>query len=96
MASTANKLQEEFTWSINSAYQNTTKAPPKRPLPQEAVEESQSRSTVQRNGLSNHQQVPDAKRRRTNDNQDGDMMESQPRGAMAPPVRQSGIRQKVN
>jgi hypothetical protein len=94
MASTANRLQEEFTWSVNSAYQNTTKAPPKRPLPQEAAEESQSRST-QRNGPSNHQQMPDAKRRKSNENQDEDTMGSPPRGAMAPPVRQSNIRQKV-
>jgi hypothetical protein len=96
MASTANRLQEEFTRSMNSAYQNTTKAPPKRPLPQDSSEESQSRPTHQRSGPSNHQQMPDAKRRRTNDNQDEDMVENQPRGAMAPPVRQSSIRQKVS
>jgi hypothetical protein len=82
--------QEDFSRSVNQSLQNTTKAPPKRPLPQENAEDSQTRPALQRNPQS-YQQA-ESKRRRTDDNQDEDMADSPPRGAMAPPVRQSGIK----
>ncbi|OBT66165.1 hypothetical protein VE03_05112 [Pseudogymnoascus sp. 23342-1-I1] len=78
--------QEE---SRMNTLQNTTKAPPKRPMP---ADEAQSRPTMQRNGPSYHQN--DSKRRKTEDEFLDDAMETQPRGAMAPPIRQSTIRQK--
>lgn len=79
--------QEE---SRMNTLQNTTKAPPKRPMP---ADEAQSRPAMQRNGPSYHQN--DSKRRKTEDEFLDDAMETQPRGAMAPPIRQSTIRQKV-
>lgn len=87
--SVVHRPQEELGRSINS-FQNTTKAPPKRPLP---VDETQSRTAVQRNG-PNYQQT-DNKRRKTLEDQDEEMNDAPSRGAMAPPVRQSGVRQKV-
>ncbi|KFY66813.1 hypothetical protein V496_01917 [Pseudogymnoascus sp. VKM F-4515 (FW-2607)] len=78
--------QEE---SRMNTLQNTTKAPPKRPMP---ADEAQSRPAMQRNGPSYHQN--DSKRRKTEDEFLDDAMETQPRGAMAPPIRQSTIRQK--
>ncbi|KFY42312.1 hypothetical protein V495_04566 [Pseudogymnoascus sp. VKM F-4514 (FW-929)] len=78
--------QEE---SRMNTLQNTTKAPPKRPMP---AEEAQSRPAMQRNGPSYQQN--DSKRRKTEDEFLDDAMETQPRGAMAPPIRQSTIRQK--
>ena len=87
MTSTLQRPQDD---GRANTLQNTTKAPPKRPLPNE---EAQSRPTMQRNGPSYQQN--DSKRRKTEDEYDEDMMDSQPRGAMAPPIRQSSIRQKV-
>ena len=84
---TVQRPQEE---SRMNTLQNTTKAPPKRPMP---ADEAQSRPTMQRNGPSYHQN--DSKRRKTEDEFLDDVMETQPRGAMAPPIRQSTIRQKV-
>ncbi|KFY43064.1 hypothetical protein V494_02116 [Pseudogymnoascus sp. VKM F-4513 (FW-928)] len=84
--STMQRPQEE---SRMNTLQNTTKAPPKRPMP---ADEAQSRPTMQRNGPSYHQN--DSKRRKTEDEFLDDAMETQPRGAMAPPIRQSTIRQK--
>jgi hypothetical protein len=71
--------------------QNMTKAPLKRPLP---AEEPQSRPVIQRNGPSYQQS--EAKRRRTEEDFEDDLAEPQPRGHMAPPIRQSTIRQKVS
>lgn len=88
------KPQEDFTRSVNQTLQNTTKAPPKRPLPHDGGEESQGRPALQRNPQSYQQ--PEAKRRRTGDNYDDELGESPPRGAMAPPVRQSGIKKVRN
>jgi hypothetical protein len=93
MESTIHRPDEEFGRSVNATFQNTTKAPPKRPLPQDASEDSQSRPTLQRNGPSNH--GPDPKRRKTIED-DEEMTDSQSKGHMAPPIRQSNIRQKVS
>lgn len=87
MTLTQQRPQDE---SRTNTLQNTTKAPPKRPL---ANDDAQSRQMMQRNGLSYQQN--DSKRRKTEDEFEEDFMESQPRGAMAPPIRQSSIRQKV-
>ncbi|OBT91698.2 hypothetical protein VE01_10263 [Pseudogymnoascus verrucosus] len=86
MNPTMQRPQEE---SRMNTLQNTTKAPPKRPMP---ADEAQSRPTMPRNGPSYHQN--DSKRRKTEDEFLDDAMETQPRGAMAPPIRQSTIRQK--
>lgn len=91
MESAVHRQEDDFGRSVSSTLQNMTKAPPKRPLPQDAAEDSQqSRPTLQRNGPSNH--APDAKRRKTIEDQDEDMIESQPKGHMAPPVRQSTVK----
>lgn len=89
MNSTVHRLQEDLR--PMSTHHNATKAPPKRPLP---GEESQPRPTLQRNGPS-YQQT-DNKRRRTEEEQGDDMVEASSRGPMAPPIRQSSIRQKVS
>lgn len=94
MESTIYRPDEDFGRSVNSTFQNTTKAPPKRPLPQDASEESQSRPIMQRNGPSNH--GPDPKRRKTIEDEDEEMTDSQSKGHMAPPIRQSSMRQKVS
>ena len=80
----------------NSVLHNTSKVPPKRPLPQDAADESQSRPGAQRNP-STHHDGHQAKRRRTSEIADGHgdtMPEPQPK-MTAPPIRQSNIRQKV-
>lgn len=82
---------------VNSVLHNTTKVPPKRPLPQDAVDESHSRPGTQRNAPSHQNDGHQPKRRRTSENFDGhgdSMAEAQPK-MTAPPIRQSGIRQKV-
>ncbi len=94
MESTIHQPDNEFGRSVNSTFQNTTKAPPKRPLQQEAAEDSQSRPTLQRNGPSNH--GPEPKRRKTTEDYDEEMADSQSKGHMAPPLRQSSMRQKVS
>ena len=73
----------------NEGYQST-KAPPKRPL---GGEENQ-RPGMPRNGPS-YQQQSEAKRRKTEDEYDFDPP-SPPRGAAAPPIRQSSIRKQVS
>lgn len=73
----------------NESYQST-KALPKRPL---GGEENQ-RPGIPRNGPS-YQQQSEAKRRKTEDEYDFDMP-SPPRGAAAPPIRQSSIRKQVS
>jgi len=93
MESTIHRAEDDFGRSV-STLQNMTKAPPKRPLPQEPSEESQSRPTLQRNGPSNH--APEAKRRKTNEDQSEEVADNQPKGHMIPPIRQSSIRQKVS
>lgn len=94
MESTIHRSEDDFGRSVTSTLHNTTKAPPKRPLPQDNAEELQPRPTLQRNGPSNH--APDAKRRKTIEDHDDETSESQPRGHMAPPVRQSSVRPKVS
>jgi hypothetical protein len=94
MESTIHQPDNEFSRSVNSTFQNTTKAPPKRPLQQEAGDDSQSRPTLQRNGPSNH--GPEPKRRKTIEDNDEDMADSQSKGHMAPPMRQSSMRPKVS
>jgi hypothetical protein len=94
MESTIHQPDNEFGRSVNSTFQNTTKAPPKRPLQQDAGEDSQSRPTLQRNGPSNH--GPEPKRRKTIEDHDEEMTDSQSKGHMAPPIRQSSMRQKVS
>jgi hypothetical protein len=94
MESTVHRPDDDFGRSVNPTFQNTTKAPPKRPLQQDAGEDSQSRPTLQRNGPSNH--GPEPKRRKTIEDHDEEMTDSQSKGHMAPPIRQSGMRQKVS
>lgn len=87
------RSQEDLGRPVNMGFHNTTKAPPKRPFQQDASEEA-SRPTLQRSGPSYQQN--DAKRRKTSDDfQEPDMQETQTR-QMAPPIRQSSIRPKVN
>lgn len=92
--STIHQPENEFSRSVNSTFQNTTKAPPKRPLQQDAGEDLQSRPVLQRNGPSNH--GPEPKRRKTIEDHDEEMTDSQSKGHMAPPIRQSSMRQKVS
>jgi hypothetical protein len=90
----AQRPQEDLSRPVNSVLQNTTKAPPKRPLQQEP-EEHHSRPTIQRNGPS-YQHEQHSKRRKTSENfDDDDLTENQPK-LMAPPIRQSSSRQKVS
>jgi len=90
----AQRPQEDTTRPVNSVLQNTTKAPPKRPLQQDP-EEHHSRPTLQRNGPS-YQHEQHSKRRKTSENfDDDDLTENQPK-LMAPPIRQSSSRQKAS
>ena len=89
---------EEHGRSVNSVLHNAAKAPPKRPHPQDAIDESHSRPTTQRNQpppYNNDSHQP--KRRKTSetvDSHNDNMTESQPK-MTAPPIRQSTVRQKV-
>lgn len=94
MESVVHRPDDESGRTANLAFQNTTKAPPKRPLQPDTCEEPQSRPTLQRGGPPNH--GPDSKRRKTIEDHDEEMTDSQSKGHMAPPIRQSGIRQKVS
>jgi len=87
--------QEDLGRSVNSTLQNTTKAPPKRPLQQDS-EDHHSRPTLQRNGPSYQHNEQQSKRRRTSQefDDDEDMTEPQPK-MTAPPIRQSSSRPKV-
>jgi hypothetical protein len=93
--STAYRPHEELGRSTNSALHNTSKAPPKRPLPQDAIDENHSRPATQRNAPAPHDSHQ-AKRRRTSEIADGRSDNPEPQPKMtAPPIRQSSIRQKV-
>jgi hypothetical protein len=87
--------QEDLGRSVNSTLQNTTKAPPKRPLQQES-EDHHARPTLQRNGASYQHNEQQSKRRKTSQefDDDEDMTEPQPK-MTAPPIRQSSSRPKV-
>jgi hypothetical protein len=87
--------QEDLGRSVNSTLQNTTKAPPKRPLQQES-EDHHARPTLQRNGPSYQHNEQQSKRRKTSQefDDDEDMTEPQPK-MTAPPIRQSSSRPKV-
>jgi flagellar biosynthesis GTPase FlhF len=89
MPSTVYRSQEDLGRSMNSTMQNSTKAPPKRPLPQD-MNDDYSRPPVPRNGPSYTQNAE--KRRRTGEDQNGDLEVLQ-RAPMAPPIRQSTVRQ---
>lgn len=90
----AARSQDDLSRPMNMGYHNATKAPPKRPYQQDAGDEMASRPTMQRSGPSYQQN--EGKRRRTGeDHQELDVPEGQPR-LMAPPIRQSSIRPKVN
>lgn len=94
--STVYRSQDDHSRPVNSVLHNTTKVPPKRPLPQDAAEENHSRPATQRNPPSHHD-GHQPKRRRTSENVDGhgdNVTEPQPK-MTAPPIRQSTIRQKV-
>ncbi|KAL3421083.1 inner centromere protein [Phlyctema vagabunda] len=72
---------------------HNNKAPPKRPLQQEN-DDHHSRPQLPRNGPSYQQNETNSKRRKTSENfDDDDSTEHQPR-MMAPPIRQSSVRQK--
>jgi hypothetical protein len=87
--------QEDLGRSVSSTLQNTTKAPPKRPLQQEA-EDHHPRPTLQRNGPPYQHNEQQSKRRKTSQefDDDEDMTEPQPK-MTAPPIRQSSSRPKV-
>jgi hypothetical protein len=87
--------QEDLGRSVNSTLQNTTKAPPKRPLQQDS-EDHHPRPALQRNGPSYQHNEQQSKRRRTSQefDDDEDMTEPQPK-MTAPPIRQSSSRPKV-
>jgi hypothetical protein len=89
------RTQEDTGRPTSTLLHNTTKAPPKRPLQQDA-EEHVPRPAIQRNGPS-YQSDHQSKRRRTSENfdDDDDMAEPQPK-MTAPPIRQSSSRQKVD
>lgn len=86
------RSQEDLGRPINMVFHNTTKAPPKRPFQQDASEDS--RPILQRSGPS-YQQNEGKRRKTSEDFQEPDMLETQNR-QMAPPIRQSSIRPKVN
>ena len=86
--------QEESARPATTVLHNTTKAPPKRPLPQDG-DEHHSRPTLQRNPASYQHNDAHTKRRKTSENfEDEDVTEDHPK-MTAPPIRQSGIRQKA-
>jgi len=86
--------QEEPVWPATAMLHNTTKVPPKRPLPQDG-DEHHSRPPLQRNPASYQHNDAHTKRRKTSENfEDEDTTENHPK-MTAPPIRQSGIRQKV-
>ena len=88
--------QEDLGRSVSSTLQNTTKAPPKRPLQQD-LEDHHPRPPLQRNGPSyQHNEQQSSKRRKTSQefDDDDDMTEPQPK-MTAPPIRQSSSRPKV-
>ncbi|KAE9363851.1 hypothetical protein N431DRAFT_390044 [Stipitochalara longipes BDJ] len=86
--------QEDLGRSVNSTLQNTTKAPPKRPLQQDS-EDHHPRPPLQRNGPSYQHNDQQSKRRKTSQEfeDDEDMTEPQPK-MTAPPIRQSSSRPK--
>ncbi len=94
MNPTGQRPHEDLGRSVNSVLHNTNKAPPKRPLQQD-LDDHHSRPAVQRNAPP-YQNEPQLKRRKTDEDfdDDDDMTENQPK-MTAPPIRQSGIRQKV-
>lgn len=94
---TVQRPQEDLVRSVNSVLQNTAKAPPKRPLQQDA-DEHHPRPTMQRNPPSYQHNDTHTKRRKTSetfDDDDEDMTEPHPK-MTAPPIRQSSSRPKVN
>lgn len=89
----AQRSQEETGRSVNSSIQNSTKAPPKRPLQQD-TDDYHSRPTLQRNGPSYHEQQSKRPRMTEEFDDDDDLTENHPK-MTAPPIRQSSVRQKV-
>jgi hypothetical protein len=86
--------QEDLGRSVNTGMHNTAKAPPKRPLQQDADE--YSRPTMQRNPPSYQHSDTHNKRRKTSETFDEDDDMTEPQGKMAaPPIRQSSSRPKV-
>jgi hypothetical protein len=95
--STAHRPHDDHARSINPVLQNSTKVPPKRPLPQDAMDESHSRPTTQRNPQAYNNDGHQPKRRRTSeiiDSHGDNLTDPQPK-MTAPPIRQSTVRQKV-
>lgn len=92
---TTYRAQEDNGRAPNPMLLNSSKVPPKRPLPQETGDDSHSRPATQRNPPAYHD-GHQAKRRRTSELADGraDNSEAHPK-MTAPPIRQSNIRQKV-
>lgn len=86
------RSQEEMGRSMTSSMHNSTKAPPKRPLQQDA-DDYHSRPTLQRNGPS-YQEQQSKRPRMTEEFDDDDLTENHPK-MTAPPIRQSSVRQKV-
>jgi hypothetical protein len=95
--SIVHRPQDEHNRPVNSVLHNTTKVPPKRPLPQDAGDEYHSRPATQRNPPSYHSENQHHKRRRTSEGVDDhdDNMTVPPPKMTAPPIRQSSSRPKV-
>lgn len=87
--------QEDLGRSVNSVLQNAAKAPPKRPLQQDA-DEHHARPTMQRNPPSYQHNDAHTKRRKTSETFDDDEDMTEPHANIkAPPIRQSSSRPKV-
>jgi hypothetical protein len=96
MNSTVHRPQEDLGRPVNSVLHNTAKAPPKRPLQQDA-DEHHSRPTIQRNPVPYQHNDTHTKRRKTSEvfNDDDDGIAEPYAKMTAPPIRQSSSRQKV-
>ena len=95
-ARSVHRPQEDLGRSVSSVLQNAAKAPPKRPLQQDA-DEHHNRPTMQRNPPSYQHNDTHTKRRKTSEaleDDDEDMTEPHA-NIKAPPIRQSSSRPKV-
>ncbi|CZT01041.1 related to vesicular transport-associated repeat protein Tb-291 [Rhynchosporium graminicola] len=84
--------QEDMGRSVNTSMQNSTKAPPKRPLQQD-TDDFHSRPTLQRSGPSYQEQQAKRARLTPEFEDEDDLTEDHPK-MTAPPIRQSSVRQK--
>lgn len=89
------KIQHDTTRIVCTNLASTTKLPPKR-LFQHEIEEQHVRPSAQRNGASLFHIEQHSKRRKTTDSDEDIDFENDRPKMTAPPVRQSGIRYKVD